>query len=183
MHITAAPPSRTGIGSRLKKARNILIHARRKQGSITNPQSIRTATRTTACDLNGNQLLDGPEELGAFNSTQGGGGGVRVDRNLIRPTGNELSVNLEREIKSGLSGRASYVYKNQRNLWGEYDTIRGPLYTVPFTINDPGPDNNLATLEDNQTLEDAEVIQHVIRQSFGRLRGCYELGLQRRPEC
>ena len=112
-----------------------------------------TATRTTACDLNGNQLLDGPEELGAFNSTQGGGGGVRVDRNLIRPTGNELSVNLEREIKSGLSGRASYVYKNQRNLWGEHDTIRGPLYTVPFTINDPGPDNNLATLEDNQTLQ------------------------------
>ena len=71
----------------------------------------------------------------------------------MRPTANELSVNLEREIKSGLSGRASYVYKNQRNLWGEYDTIRGPLYTVPFTINDPGPDNNLATLEDNQTLQ------------------------------
>jgi hypothetical protein len=78
---------------------------------------------------------------------------VRVDRDLVRPVANELSVNLEREISSGLSGRASYVYKNQRNMWGEYDTIRGPLYTVPYTINDPGPDNNLATLEDNQTLQ------------------------------
>ena len=112
-----------------------------------------TATRTTGCDLNGNGLLDGPQELGAFNSTQGGAGFVRVDRDLVRPTANEFSLNLEREITSGLSGRASYVYKNQRNLWGEFDTIRGDAYTVPFTINDPGPDNNLATTGDNQTIQ------------------------------
>ncbi|MEW6320243.1 MAG: carboxypeptidase regulatory-like domain-containing protein [Acidobacteriota bacterium] len=111
-----------------------------------------TATRTTACDLNGNRLLDGPQELGAFNSTQGGAGFVRVDRNLTRPTSNELSVNLEREIVRGLSGRATYVYKNMRNVWGEYDTIRGPQYTVPFTFTDPGPDNNLATTADNKTI-------------------------------
>jgi hypothetical protein len=112
-----------------------------------------TATVTTQCDLNGNRLLDSPFELGTFNSTQGGGGFVRVDRDLVRPVANEISVNLEREIRSGLSGRASYVYKNQRNMWGEYDTIRGPLYTVPYTINDPGPDNNINTPEDNQTLQ------------------------------
>jgi hypothetical protein len=111
-----------------------------------------TATRTTQCDLNGNNLLDGPQELGAFNSTQGGAGFVRVDRDLVRPTSNELSINLERELTGGLSGRGSYVYKNQRNLWGEYDTIRGPQYTVPFTFTDPGPDNNLATTADNQTI-------------------------------
>jgi hypothetical protein len=27
-----------------------------------------------------------------------------------------------------------------------------------------------------------EVIQRIVRQSFGRLRGCYEAGLQRRPD-
>lgn len=108
-----------------------------------------TAARTTGCDLNGNGLLDGPEELGAFNSNQGGGGGVRIDRDLIRPTSNEISVNVEREIASGLSGRASYVYKNMRNVWGEYDAIRGTAYTVPFTFTDPGPDNSLATPGDN----------------------------------
>jgi hypothetical protein len=112
-----------------------------------------TATRTTQCDLNGNRLLDSPFELGAFNSTQGGGGFVRIDRELVRPTSNEVSINLEREIKTGLSGRASYVYKNMRNIWGEIDAIRTPAYTIPFTINDPGPDNNLATTADNQTFQ------------------------------
>lgn len=110
-----------------------------------------TATRTTGCDLNNNRLLDGPQELGAFNSTQGGAGFVRVDRGLIRPKSNEVSVNLERELMEGLSGRVSYVYKNMRNVWGEYDTIRGPQYTVPFTFTDPGPDNNVATTADNRT--------------------------------
>jgi hypothetical protein len=112
-----------------------------------------TATRTTQCDLNGNGLLDSPFELGAFNATQGGAGFVRVDRNLKRPTSNEVSLNLEREITGGLSGRASYVYKNMRNVWGEYDTLRGPAYTIPVTIIDPGPDNNLATTADNQTFQ------------------------------
>jgi hypothetical protein len=112
-----------------------------------------TATRTTQCDLNRNGLLDSPFELGAFNSTQGGAGFVRVDPDLERPTSNELSFNLEREIRAGLSGRASYVFKNMRNVWGEYDTIRGPAYTVPVTIPDPGPDNNAATTADNQTFQ------------------------------
>ncbi|HXG89277.1 MAG TPA: carboxypeptidase regulatory-like domain-containing protein [Vicinamibacterales bacterium] len=109
-----------------------------------------TAERTTNCDLNSNRLLDGPQELGNFVSTQGGGGFVRIDRDFVRPTSNELSTNVEREIVQGLSGRASYVYKNMRNIWGEEDAIRTPAYTVPFTIRDPGPDN-IAGNGDDQT--------------------------------
>jgi hypothetical protein len=104
-----------------------------------------SATVTTNCDLNGNRLLDSPFELGTFSSTEGGGGNVTVDRDLIRPTSNEVSVNLERELRDGLSGRASFVYKNMRNIWGEVDTIRAASYTVPFTIVDPGPDGQLNT--------------------------------------
>jgi hypothetical protein len=111
------------------------------------------AGQVTGCDVNGNRLLDGPHELGSFVSTQGGGGFVRVDRDMVRPTANEVSVNLERELREGLSGRASYVYKNIRNDWGEIDAVRMPAYTVPFTILDPGPDNNLATTADNQTFQ------------------------------
>ena len=37
-------------------------------------------------DLNGNRLLDGPSGARPLNSTQGGGGFVRIDRDLIRPT-------------------------------------------------------------------------------------------------
>jgi hypothetical protein len=92
-------------------------------------------------DLNANRLLDGPQELGRFLQTLGGGGFVRVDRDLVRPTGNEFGTNVEREIIPGLSGRVSYVYKNARNVWGEVDAARAPNYTVPFTFVDPGPDN------------------------------------------
>jgi hypothetical protein len=109
-----------------------------------------TATLRTNCDLNGNRLLDSPAELGAFQSTLGGAGFVSVDRGLTRPTTDEVSLNFEREITAGLSGRASYVYKNMRHVWGEIDTTRLAAYTVPFTINDPGPDRVAGTGDDQQ---------------------------------
>jgi hypothetical protein len=103
-------------------------------------------------DQNGNRLLDGPQELGRFLRTVGGGGFVRVDRDLVRPTGNEVSTNIEREIVQGLSGRVSYVYKNARNVWGELDAVRADLYTIPFAFTDPGPDNTLGT-GDERTIQ------------------------------
>ena len=109
-----------------------------------------TATRTTGCDLNGNRLLDGPQELGRLLQTVGGAGFVRVDRDIKRPRNNELSVNVEREIRESLSGRVSYVYKNMRNIWDEYDGVRAPSYTVPFTFTDPGADNVVGTDDDKQ---------------------------------
>ena len=107
-----------------------------------------TAGQTTGCDLNGDSLVSSPAELGAWQSNQGGGGGVRVDRDIIRPTSNEISMNLEREITTGLSGRASWVYKNMRNVWGEIDVVREAGYTVPFTISDPGADRVVGTADD-----------------------------------
>jgi len=107
-----------------------------------------SATVTTNCDLNGDRLVSSPAELGAFQSAGGGGGGVRVDRSIVRPTSNEVSVNLERELSTGLSGRASWVYKNMRNVWGTIDVVRNAAYTVPFTINDPGPDRVAGTGDD-----------------------------------
>ena len=108
-----------------------------------------TATRTTQCDLNGNSILDSPLELGAFNSTQGGAGFVTVDPNLTRPTSNEFSLSAEREILQGLSGRASYVYKNIRNEYNEIDAARIGLYTVPFNFTDIGPDGVSGTSDDS----------------------------------
>ena len=57
-------------------------------------------------DLNGNRLLDGPQELGAYRSTQGTAA-IEVDDNINRPYSQEASAHLEREIMSGLSGRFS----------------------------------------------------------------------------
>ncbi len=97
---------------------------RRPRAASLRLRLLRSRARPRGCDLNGDRLVDSPAELGAFQSTQGGGGFVRVDRDLVRPTSHEVSVNLEREIRSGLSGRASYVYKNMRNVWGEIDVVR-----------------------------------------------------------
>ena len=119
------------------------------------------AGQTTGCDLNGDRLVSSPAELGAFQSTQGGGGFVRVDRDLVRPMSHEVSFNLEREMRTGLSGRASYVYKNMRNVWGEIDLVRDAAYTVPFTFIDPGRDR-VAGTGDDQTFN-----THALRRGAG----------------
>ena len=90
-------------------------------------------------DQNGNRLLDGPHELGAFITTLGGGGFVTVDPNLERPYGDEISAHYEQELREGLSGRVSYVYKNLRNEWAEVDVARNGNQTVPVNRVDPGP--------------------------------------------
>ncbi|MDO8679780.1 MAG: carboxypeptidase regulatory-like domain-containing protein [Acidobacteriota bacterium] len=108
----------------------------------------RAQLRYNFLDQNGNRILDGPSELGTLNQTLGGGGFVKIDRGLKRPTAQELSVNVEREIVPALSGRVSWVYKNMRNVWGEIDAIRTPAYTVPYTIVDRGADNVVGTGDD-----------------------------------
>jgi len=103
-------------------------------------------------DQNGNRLLDGPQELGLWRSTQGGAGFVNVDDNIKRPYSQELSGHLEREIQSGLSGRFSYVYKAVRNEWVEIDPTREAAMTVPFSFVDVGVDGVRGT-GDDQTLQ------------------------------
>jgi hypothetical protein len=98
-------------------------------------------------DLNGNRLLDGPQELGAFLSTQGTAS-VEVDDNIRRPYSQELSGHLEREIVEGLSGRFSYVYKSVRDEWVEIDPTRQAAQTIPFEYLDIGWDGVRGTADD-----------------------------------
>jgi hypothetical protein len=103
---------------------------------------------TPATDLNGNKLVDGPQELGRQLRTFGGAGFVTVDRNLEHPYGNELSAHIEHEIANSLSARGSYVYKATRNEWAEVDLARVNAYTVPFNFTDIGPDGRTGTSDD-----------------------------------
>jgi hypothetical protein len=99
-------------------------------------------------DANGNRLLDGPQELGLFRSTQGTAGGIEVDDNIKRPYSQEASMHLEREIMSGLSGRVSYVYKSVRDEWVEIDPTRDAAMTLPFSFVDIGADGVTGTADD-----------------------------------
>ena len=99
-------------------------------------------------DLNGNRLVDGPQEIGAFVRTlDAAAGAVTVDPNLERPFGDEVSTHFEQEIAAGLSGR-SYVYKNIRNEWDDIDSNRVDRFTTPTTLVDPGPDGRSGTSDD-----------------------------------
>ena len=102
-------------------------------------------------DQNGNRHLDGPQELGAFRSTQGTAA-IEVDDDINRPYSQEISSHLEREIVTGLSGRVSYVYKSVRNEWVEIDPTRQAAMTIPFPYTDPGADNVLGTSDDQQLM-------------------------------
>jgi hypothetical protein len=110
-------------------------------------------------DLNGNRLVDGPEELmrlnaagelvsGFIQSVDAGAGLVTVDRNIKRPYSSEFSTSVEREVMQGLSGRVSYVYKNLRDVWATVDVGRLPTYNIPFEFNDIGPDGVANTADD-----------------------------------
>jgi outer membrane receptor protein involved in Fe transport len=99
-------------------------------------------------DANGNRLLDGPQELGLWRSTQGGAGFVNVDDNIRRPYSQEISTHFEREILAGLSGRASWVYKNVRDEYVEIDPTRLAAMTIPIQVRDIGVDGVANTADD-----------------------------------
>jgi len=107
-----------------------------------------TAGQTSGCDLNGNRLVDGPQELGRLLQTLGGAGFVKVDRDIEHPYGQEFSTHLEHELVPSLSLRGSYVYKMTRNEWAEVDLGRVNAYTIPFAFLDLGPDNVGGTADD-----------------------------------
>jgi len=106
-------------------------------------------------DLNSNRLLDNPQELGTFLRSIGATGSTSatVDPNLKRPYGNEVSAHFEQELREGLSGRVSYVYKNIRNEWAIVDVSRINAYTVPLPPTvDPGPDGISGNADDRPTI-------------------------------
>jgi hypothetical protein len=115
--------------------------------SLENPVG-QAAWRYQFNDLNGNQLVDGPHELGRLLQTLGGAGFVTVDRNLEHPYGQGITTTLEREMAERLSVRTSYVYKAQRNGWAEVDLARANAYTIPVVFSDIGPDNVAGTADD-----------------------------------
>jgi hypothetical protein len=110
-----------------------------------------SATVTTACDVNGNRLVDSPAELGARLQTIGGAGFVTIDRDLDHPYGQGVTTSFERELADSLSVRGLYAYKAQRKGWAEVDRARYNAYTIPVSFLDVGPDN-IAGTPDDQTL-------------------------------
>jgi hypothetical protein len=83
-------------------------------------------------DLNGNRILDGPQELGPVVASFGGTS-TTIDPNLKTPHTDEIDFSYDRQFWGESAFRVAYVRKMIRNL---YSIINAPLinqFTVPFT--------------------------------------------------
>ena len=127
--------------------RPVLLQLGRHAGRPENPVG-RAQLRYSFLDLERQPPARRPAGAGTLDSTQGGGGFVRIDRDTAAADGSESFDQPRARDRAGLSGRVSYVYKNMRNEWGEIDAIRTPAYTVPFTFVDLGADNVAGTADD-----------------------------------
>jgi len=83
-------------------------------------------------DVNRNRLYDGPQELGAFVSSQGGVSTV-TDPDVKKPYADEYDLSLERQFWGESSVRVAYVRKNTKNEISTIDLSRVGHFTVPVT--------------------------------------------------
>jgi len=83
-------------------------------------------------DLNGNKLLDGPQELGAITASVGGAS-TTVDPNLKTPYADEIDLSFDRQFWGEAAFRVAYVRKMVRNLYVAVNQSLIGQFTVPFT--------------------------------------------------
>ena len=131
-------------------------------------------------DLNGNRLLDGPQELGIWRSTQGGAGFVNVDDSIRRPYSQEISTHVEREVRDGLSARASYVYKNVRDEYVEIDPTRLADMTVPINVTDPLTGNVLNLVDRRASTPQTRLFTNPTDPAFDSDFSTVEIAVNRR---
>ena len=99
-------------------------------------------------DLNGNRVLDYPQEIGTFVQTEGATSTV-FNPDIVQPKADEVTLHLEREISTGFAARIGYVYKREGNQFQLVNTARpASAYNIPITVKDPGPDGVTGTADD-----------------------------------
>jgi hypothetical protein len=99
-------------------------------------------------DLNHNGRYDGPQELGALRSTQGGAS-ASVNPNLRTPFVEEFSTSLEHQFWGESSLRVTLVRKNSRDFVPYYYSPYIPAWvgqlTVPTAVTVTGPSGQSET--------------------------------------
>jgi hypothetical protein len=84
----------------------------------------------------------------------GGTVSTSIDPNLQNPYADEASVFLERSLMTDLGMRVGYVWKKDNDGWQRFNVARPfDAFSVPVTINDPGPDNVLGNTDDGPAIQ------------------------------
>jgi hypothetical protein len=104
-------------------------------------------------DTNNNNRWDAGEE-GRLIDSRGGRAAESIDPNLKNSRTDEVALFLEREVIANFGVRAGYVWRGNRNLY-QRENINRPLsaFTVPFPVQDPGPDGRVGTGDDGGTVQ------------------------------
>ena len=90
-----------------------------------------------------------PGEEGRLTSSAGGVATQVIDPNLKDSYTNEIAAWVEREVIADFGVRTGLVYRTERNLAVAYNQNRPfDAYTVPVTIQDPGPDGRVGNADD-----------------------------------
>ncbi len=100
-------------------------------------------------DLNGDGVWENGEQ-GTLIASVGGVGSAALDPHLKDTFTREVGTWVDRELVANFGVRTGVVYRRIDQQYQTYNANRPySAYTVPVTIQDPGPDGNLATTADN----------------------------------
>ena len=113
-----------------------------------NPNQQQKDLTYTWNDLNGDRLFQNGEQVTlVLDRTRPGG--TLVDPNITQPYTHEFTTFAERQLSQTIGMRVGYVFKSNDNLTQVYQPFRGPdAFTVPFSVNDIGPDKIAGTSDD-----------------------------------
>lgn len=116
--------------------------------NLFNPNPALWYTRYQWTDLNGNGVWNEGEQ-GQLIANAGGITNEGIDPNLKMGITNELAGFVEREVLPNFGVRTGIVYRHQT-----YPSVRRDItrpfsaFTVPMSVQDPGPDGRVGTADD-----------------------------------
>jgi hypothetical protein len=108
-----------------------------------------TDTKTCAGCIPGDGIYE-PGEEGNL-TTSNLAGTIKVDPAIQQPYSQQATFFVEQQLTEGVGLRAGFVYLGVNNQIGTFQPLRpASAYTVPFTVNDVGPDGVANTADDVQ---------------------------------
>jgi hypothetical protein len=103
-------------------------------------------------DLNNSGVWE-PGEEGTLVATTGGAATESLDPNLDDTYTRELATWFERELVSNFGVRTGFIWRGQRQRYGRVNSFHAfENFTVPITIQDPGPDNRVGSADDGPAI-------------------------------
>jgi hypothetical protein len=132
-------------------------------GPNANPNSIEWWQHCSWSDANKSGIWERGEESGLID----GRGGVELeslDPGLQLPILREVAASVERELFANVGIRMGVVWRGERQHYLRQNPNRSfEAFTVPVTIQDPGPDGTAGTEDDGPPIQGCDLTPELVR--------------------